>query len=381
LPPSDADTQKCWGSALSSAELTLHDESKDQSVVQMTGAARVHMRHKWRKHGSRHILTRSAMLLTLYVYSVQSASTHGTPLRYAQAYSALQSIFALPVLVAERNGYFVHEGLDFSMLPVPGGGERLIQALHDGRADICHVATPFLIQAVLGGSDAVAIAAEFNNPVYTLLAKPAIRSYADLKGKLLGLAAENGSITLSIRKLLALHGLGRADFRSKFVDGTPERLACLIAGDCDAAPLGQPQDFYAIRHGYKPLGLSTEAVPEYVYTVTAARPAWAEAHKDTVVRYVRALSSAFKFIRDPTRRIEVLKAIADTTAFDEGNAQLTLGLYLEPDSGVIPKLGEINLPGMEQVIALMGEGGILKPPLPSAQQFVDLQYLQAAKIQ
>ena len=169
------------------------------------------------------------------------------PLRYGQAYSALRSIFALPLLVAEREGYFVREGLDFSMLPVPGGGEKLIAALHDGTADISHVATPFLIPAALASSDAVAIVAEFNNPVYSLLAKAQYKTYADLKGKLIGVAAETGSITLSIRKLLALNGLRKEDYRTQFVDGTPARLACLTAGDCDAVPLGQPQDFVAMR--------------------------------------------------------------------------------------------------------------------------------------
>src|SRR5207253_2369999 len=161
-------------------------------------------------------------------------------------------------------------GLDFSMLPVSGGGERLVAALHDGSADICHVAIPFLIQAALKGSDAVAIVAEFNNPVYSLIAKPENRTYADLKGKLLGVAAENGSITLSIRKLLDMHGVHREDFRARFVDGTPDRLHCLVQGDCDAVPLGQPHDFLALRRGYQLIGLSTEAVPDYLYTVTIA---------------------------------------------------------------------------------------------------------------
>src|SRR5262245_66039228 len=106
------------------------------------------------------------------------------------------------------------------MLPVPGGGEKLVGALHDGTADICHVATPFLVQAVLKGSDAVAIAAEFNNPVYSLVAKPEKKTYADLKGKLLGVEAENGSIKLSIRKLLALNGLGRSEFLGRYVAGS-----------------------------------------------------------------------------------------------------------------------------------------------------------------
>ena len=323
---------------------------------------------------------RCLLAILMFLAGCQSASSEGIRLRYAQAYSAMQSIFALPVLVAEREGYFVREGLEFSMLPVPGGGERLVTALHDGSADLCHVATPFLIQAALKGSDAVAIAAEFNNPVYSLIAKPEIKSYADLKGKLIGVAAENGSITLSIRKLLAQNGLRREDFRTRFVDGTPERLVCLTAGDCDAAPLGQPQDFVAMRRGLHLLGYSTDAVPQYLYTVTAARRGWAEANKDAAVRYVRALSSAFKYIRDPANRAQVTKTIVETTGFAEGNAQLTLGLYFEPDRGVLPKRGEISLKGMQHTIALMGEGGVLTAPLPAPGRFVDSTYLRAAGI-
>ena len=59
-----------------------------------------------------------------------------------------------------------------------------------------------------------------------------------------------------------------------------------------------------MRQGYRLLGLSTEAVPEFVYTVTAVRRSWAEANKEAVVRYVRALAAAFKFIRDPAKRDE-----------------------------------------------------------------------------
>jgi ABC-type nitrate/sulfonate/bicarbonate transport system substrate-binding protein len=324
---------------------------------------------------------RAIIAALLCLCTCETAAGQAIPLRYGQAYSALRSIFALPLLVAEREGYFVREGLDFSMLPVPGGGEKLIAALHDGTADISHVATPFLIQAALAGSDAVAIAAEFNNPIYSLVAKPENKTYADLKGKLIGVAAETGSITIAIRKLLALNGLGREDFRTRFVDGTPERLSCLTAGDCDAVPLGQPQDFVALRRGFRLLGLSTEAVPEYLYTVTAARRSWAGANKEAIVRYVRALSSAFKFIRDPAKRDQLIRTIVDTTGFAEANAKLTLALYFEPDRRVLPKLGEINLGGMEQAIALMGEGGILKAPLPRAERFVDLQYLQAAGVQ
>ncbi|MFL6798753.1 MAG: ABC transporter substrate-binding protein [Xanthobacteraceae bacterium] len=327
------------------------------------------------------VLCRLSVCLSLCVLACEAPAAERIALRYGQAYSALRSIFALPILVAEREGYFVREGLDFAMVPISGGGQQLIHALHEGVADISHVATPFLVQAALAGSDAVAIAAEFNNPIYSLMAKPEIRGYPDLKHKLIGVAAETGSITVSIRKLLALNGLQRDDYRSRFVDGTPDRLACLTAGDCDAVPLGQPQDLVALRRGYRLLGMSTDAVPEYLYTVTAARRSWAAANKEALLRYVRALAAAFRFIRDPARRDEVVRTIVDTTGFAPGNAQLTLALYFEPERRVLPQAGEISVTGLQQAIALMGEGGVLDAPLPAADRFIDLQYLSAAGIQ
>jgi ABC-type nitrate/sulfonate/bicarbonate transport system substrate-binding protein len=320
-----------------------------------------------------------AALFSLELADPAAAQT--VTLRYGQAFSALRSIFALPLLVAEREKFFAREGLNFVVVPVPGGGEKLVEALHDGTVDMTHVATAFMIQAALKGSDAVAIASEFNNPIYSLVAKPEVKNYADLKGKLLGMAAETGSITISIRKLLAMNGLPRDDYRTKFVDGTPDRLACLTAGDCAAVPLGQPQDFVAMRQGFRLLGLSTEAVPEFVYTVTAARRSWAEANQDTVVRFVRGLAAAFRYIRDPSRRNDVVRTVVETTGFAEANARLTLSLFFEPERNVLPRHGEIDLKGFATAIAFMEEAGVLKAPLPPPERFVDLRYLRAAGLQ
>jgi ABC-type nitrate/sulfonate/bicarbonate transport system substrate-binding protein len=294
----------------------------------------------------------------------------------------MRSIFSLPVSVADREGFFRREGLDFRIVvPIPGGADKMIDALHNDACDVTHVATPFLIRAALAGSDAVAIAAEFNNPIYSLVAKPEIKSFADLKGKLLGLADEAGSISISTRKLLALHGLREGDFRVKIIEGTPGRFTCLMHGECVAVPLGQPQDLLAIKDGYRLLGVSNQAVPEFLYTVTAIRRSWAEAHKDAVVRYVRGLGSAFKFIRDPASRKAVVKTIVETTDSSAAVAEQTLRLFFEPERKVLPKQGEIDVKGLAQAISFMGEAGTLKEPLPPAERFVDLQYLRTAGIQ
>jgi hypothetical protein len=68
------------------------------------------------------------------------------------------------------------------------------------------------------------------------------------------------------------------------------------------------------------------------------------------------------------------------TGSSEAIARQTLSLYFEPDQGVLPKQAEIDLAGLKQVVAFMGEGGAIKPPLPTPERFVDLQYLHAAGV-
>ena len=303
----------------------------------------------------------------------------GKVLRYGQALSAQKSIYSLPVALAEREGLFRREGLDLKIvIPIPGGADRMIDALHDDTVDLTHVATPFLVRAVLAGSDAVAIAAEFNDPIYSLVARADIARVADLKGRVVAFADPGGSIAYSMRKLLALHGLGDQDVLVKPIDGTPARLNCLRRGDCDAVPLGQPQDLVAQSEGFRLLGVSNDAVPAHLYTVTAVRRSWAAKNPDLLVRYVRALGAAFATIRDPRKRSAVVRTIVDVSGVSEPIAEGVLDLYAGRQ--VLPERGEIDVKGIAQVIAFMGEAGQIKAPLPAAERFVDLRYLRLAGV-
>ncbi len=304
-------------------------------------------------------------------------------LRYGQDWSSAHSIYSLPIAVAQREGLFAREGLNVQVvIPVPGGSDKMIfDGLNKGWMDITHIATPFLIRAVMKGADAVAIDTEFKNAIYSLVARPNINSYAELKGKRIGLADEQGSITIAMRKLLAKHGLERGSFAVKTEEGTPQRFYCLLHSDCDATVLGQPQDLQALAQGYSLLGRSDEVVPDYLYTVTAVRRPWAQAHRDAMVRYVRAMANSFAFIRDPANRSKVVADIMATIGCSEPIAGQTLDLFNEPGRAVLPRRGEIDLKGLQQVIAMLGEAGLLKPPLPQADHFVDLQYLKAAGVQ
>ena len=318
-------------------------------------------------------------IILLFYVSIAGAQT--TTLRYGQIPSTIKTVSALQFHIAQRKGFFGREGIDLEMLPIEGGAANMIAALDKGAVDITRTATPYLIQAVLKGSEGVAIAGETATPIYSLIAKPEIKTFADLKGKVVGLSLAVDTISISTRKLMAQNGIAEADIRVKELVGTPARADCLKKNECDAVPLGQPEDFLLMKQGYRRLGASTDAVPNFQFIVSAVRRSWGEKNKDALVRYVRALAGAYRFMRSPANRDEVVRIILDTTGSSEEIARQTLALYFEPDRGVVPKQGEIDLKGLAQVIQFMADAGELRPPLPDPNRFVDLQYLRAAGLQ
>jgi ABC-type nitrate/sulfonate/bicarbonate transport system substrate-binding protein len=321
------------------------------------------------------------LITIILLFYVSIAGAQATTLRYGQIPSTIKTVSALQFHIAQRKGFFGREGINLEMLPIEGGAANMIAALDKGTVDITRTATPYLIQAVLKGSEGVAIAGETATPIYSLIAKPEIKTFADLKGKLVGLSLAVDTISISTRKLMAQNGINEADIRVKELVGTPARADCLKKSECDAVPLGQPEDFLLMKQGYRRLGVSTDAVPNFQFIVSAVRRSWGEKNKDALVRYVHALAGAYRFMRSPANRDEVVRIILDTTGSSEEIARETLALYFEPDRGVVPKQGEIDLKGLAQVIQFMADAGELKPPLPDPNRFVDLQYLRAAGLQ
>ena len=323
-----------------------------------------------------------AILATLLVTApVESAFAQTITLRYGQIPSTIKTVSALHFYIAQRKGFFTREGINMQIVPIEGGAANMVIALTKGTVDITRTATPYLIQDVLNGSDNVAILGETATPIYSLIAKPEIRSFADLKGKTIGLSLAVDTISISTRKLMSMNGVRESDFKVKELVGTPARADCLRKSECDAVPLGQPEDMQLILQGYRRLGVSTDAMPNFQFIVSAVRRSWAENNQDALVRYARALASSFRYMRDPANRDEVVRIILDTTGSSDQIARQTLQLYFEPKRGVVPKQAEIDMKGFAQVIQTMGEVGELKAPLPPVERFVDLQYLKLAGLQ
>jgi ABC-type nitrate/sulfonate/bicarbonate transport system substrate-binding protein len=227
----------------------------------------------------------------------------------------------------------------------------------------------------------VAIIAQTTNPVYSLIVRPEIKSFADLKAKVIGLSTPGDTITLATVRLLASKGVKASDFRAKAVVGTGARFDCLKSGECAGVPMGQPEDLGAIKQGFPRLAYTYEAGADLIFNVDMARRAWGEKNKEALVRLVRGFAASYEFMNDPKNRGEVTNIIMESLKVPEEIGRQIFAPYLEPDKNVLPKRGELNLQAFNRVVTLMGEAGVIPTPVSSAERFIDLRYLNAAGIQ
>jgi ABC-type nitrate/sulfonate/bicarbonate transport system substrate-binding protein len=320
-------------------------------------------------------------VLALVLLTDGALAAELTTLRYGQNASSTGSLSGLPLEVAQRKGFVAREGINLVVVPIPGGTDRIVSALDKGEIDAGKNATPYLVQAVLKGSDAVAIISQTANPVYSLIVRPEIKSFADLKGRVVGLSTPGDTITLSTLRLLAGRGIKSADLSAKPIVGTGARFNCLKAGECAAVPMGQPEDLGAMKQGFPRLGFTYEAGADLVFNVDMTRRGWGENNRDALVRMVRAFAASYEFINDPKNRREVTAIVMTSLKVSEEVAAHIFAPYLEYDKNVLPRRGELDLPAFNRVLVLMAEAGVIPTPVPPAERFVDLQYLKAAGIQ
>jgi ABC-type nitrate/sulfonate/bicarbonate transport system substrate-binding protein len=328
--------------------------------------------------GRRPLFIRALMMGAFAALWSAAAAAEPVTLRYGVIANSARSISSLPLYVAQRQGFLARQDIALQTVPLPGV-EHMVNAAEKGDVDVTHTATPYLIQAVLTRNfNTVAVIGGPANTIYSLMARPGIKSFADLKGQVVGVSLPADTITIATKLLLAKHGLGSNDYRTTQLVGTPVRAKCLTEGECQAVPLGQPEDILFARKGYAKLADSGEVIPELQFNVIAARKDWAAAHKDAVVRLARAFADTYRFMADARNREAVAAVLADTSDAPPDVAREILAFYYDPYRGVMPRAGEISMPGFAKVIELLGEAGEVAKPLPAPERFVDLTYLQAA---
>jgi len=156
-----------------------------------------------------------------------------------------------PIVVAKEKRIFEQLGLDVELINIRP--TLAVTALVSGDLQYAAFAGTTLNAAVQGLP--VKLVMVYNDrPLFSLMARPEIRSLKDLKGKVLGVASLSSGESFLSRRLLKEVGIDAdRDMVLRVIGNTPERLLSLRSGVVDATTLTLPVDLQAEQFGLKRL--------------------------------------------------------------------------------------------------------------------------------
>lgn len=205
---------------------------------------------------------------------------------------------------------------------------------------------------------------------------PEIRSFEDLRGKVLAADAVNTGYAPVLVYILKQNGLvWNRDYTLKSVGGGRNRVESMLKGETAGGLVSLDGELE--QRGFRVLGLSTDYFVDYARGVTAARRDWAEQNEDLLVRYIRARIRAVDWLLDPKNRQEAISIILSAEASLPAEAQKIYEEAVNPEFGYIPA-ARIERSGIDQIIKIREVMGEMKPPLPTADKYIEERYYQQA---
>lgn len=156
-------------------------------------------------------------------------------------------LIPFPLIVAKENRFFEQAGLDVELINIPP--TIAVTALISGDIQYVIFAGTTLNAAVRGLP--VKLVMVYNDrPLFSLMARPEIRSIKEIKGKVLGVATLTSGESFLSRRLLKDAGIDAdKEMTLRVIGNTPDRFQALRAGVVDATTLTTPVDIHAERMG------------------------------------------------------------------------------------------------------------------------------------
>jgi NitT/TauT family transport system substrate-binding protein len=308
--------------------------------------------------------------------AAQPAAAPAAPARPVSLSSGLVSKTGvyMTMWIAQQKGMFQDQALDVEYLYFQEPVKEL-QALIGGSIEVGAISPPDVVNAVRNGANVVSVAGVVNKvPIYDLLVGPGIASYADLRGKRLGVSDLSGSTTLILQRMLSQNGLGKDDYDLIVVGGTGARAAAIMSGGTAAGLIGPPQNFQLLAQGLQSLGLSTHYYKDYQFDTLTVRKDWAQQNEDVLLRYIKALSAATDWFYDPANRGDAARLLADETNTPLPLAEQTWDLFAREE--IFARKAQLNVDGYRLVLQEQLDAGAITPADANLDRMIDLSYLR-----
>jgi NitT/TauT family transport system substrate-binding protein len=255
-----------------------------------------------------------------------------------------------PVLSAVDGGYFKKYGLN--VVPVVmSGSSTALSALLSGEMSFITIAGSGVINAYLGGRDAVMIAGTVNHAPYELVVGKNIKRMEDLKGQKLGIARFGGSADFLARWGLEKYGLTPGkDVVILQTGGNPERLAAVTQGAIQATLLEQSFAYRAKQAGLHSLIDYSTVGLEYQHSGIGTTKSFIEKNPVLATNFLKGFVEGIH--RMKTDRAFAMQVIQRHLRTNDPEALKVAYDYNVP---TVPDVPYVNLKGLKFLLDYMSE--------------------------
>jgi ABC-type nitrate/sulfonate/bicarbonate transport system substrate-binding protein len=210
-----------------------------------------------------------------------------------------------------------------------------------------------------------------------LVVGPGIADFSGLKGKVFAVDAPTTGYAVVGVYIMKQHGLEwNRDYTFKSFGNTVARADAMSRGEAAGAMMSMSDEDIEKR-GFKVLAKAQDYVKHYARGLGATRRQWANANEGLVVRFNRAMIRATDWLQDPKNKDEAIQVLLSETKNNKDRAESLYRQSLSPTMGLTPR-SRIDMDGIRTVIELREVAGLMKPPVPKSDKYVDDRFYQKA---
>ena len=226
--------------------------------------------------------------------SLQAASKAPTPLRVA--YSSISGSAIVPWIAVDK-GLFAKYDLDVELIYV--AGSQAMQSLLSGTTQIGIQGIEPVFRVNAHGADTVMILGLVTKPPFSIIVRPEIKDFRELRGKPMGITRYGSSTDLLLRLTLDKWGLKpETDVPILQMGGVPPILAGMQSKKIFGGPLSLPTLARAKQEGYRELADVADLVPDYQVAGVVTRRAFLRQNTDAVRGFIKAIAEATATFRN-----------------------------------------------------------------------------------
>jgi NitT/TauT family transport system substrate-binding protein len=212
------------------------------------------------------------------------------------------------IWVAEEKGLFKKHGVNVEVIFIGGGASRVVSALLANEIQFSVGGGDAVIRAALRGGDTVLALSPMNRGLQRLIARPEIKTPAELKGKRVSITRFGSAGHWAFQLFVKRWRMKPEDFQLIQLGSSPAMFASLEKGGSEAAVLTMPSFFVAEEKGFRTLADPAEMDIYYLQNSVDSTRSFLKTHRPEALRFARALIEGIAYFKKNKKEsLEVLQ--------------------------------------------------------------------------